>query len=118
MLLFLVTLLLGVIRGETYDVQPSRSFCFYDDLKPGVTTGVKFETEDKQPINLSITGPSGQVLHETKGESYGSYVLTTRDEGRHKICFANQGSSAVPVTFNPLGDAASAAYGKGKKVFI
>ena len=53
-------------------------------------------------IDLTISAPSGTVVHESKGETEGKYTFTAVETGKYQFCFSNRMSklTSKTVTFD------------------
>lgn len=60
--------------------------------------GVTFEVIEGGflDIDIKITGPDNNVLHESEKESSGKYAFATVSTGIYRVCFNNERSSMTP----------------------
>lgn len=112
-LLSLVTIIAGCLfsTGHSYTitVDAHAEECFFENVEADTKMGLTFEIAEGGflDIDVTITGPDGQVLHQGQRESSGMYAFSATTAGKYTYCFSNKMSTMTPkvVMFNlEVGD--------------
>nr|XP_014093966.2 transmembrane emp24 domain-containing protein 2 [Bactrocera oleae] len=72
--------------------------CFFEKVEGGTKFGVTFEVIEGGflDIDIKITGPDNNIIHESEKESSGKYTFATVSTGIYRVCFNNERSSMTP----------------------
>jgi len=102
-----VGLAASVVRGEsgvpalTFQVEPKRTICLYENVTPGhATASWEVVRGGLLDVNIAITGPNGEshyreLYYEGRGTpGYKKFVAGTA--GRYSFCFDNEMSRWTP----------------------
>ncbi|XP_055855392.1 transmembrane emp24 domain-containing protein 2 [Episyrphus balteatus] len=72
--------------------------CFFERAESGTKLGLTFEVIEGGflDVDIKITGPDQQVIHQSEKESSGKLTFSAHNSGIHTVCFNNEKSSMTP----------------------
>lgn len=72
--------------------------CFFERVTAGQKLGLAFEVAEGGflDIDLRITSPDGNAIHEGERESSGRYTFPAAMDGMYTYCFSNKMSTMTP----------------------
>ncbi|XP_067634648.1 transmembrane emp24 domain-containing protein 2 [Eurosta solidaginis] len=90
--------LLRVSEAFIVTVDAHNEECFFEKVEGGTKFGVTFEVIEGGflDIDIRITGPDDNVIHESEKESSGKFTFSAASTGIYRVCFNNERSSMTP----------------------
>lgn len=102
--ILLVTTFINTSYGYTITVDAHAEECFFETVEADTKMGLTFEIAEGGflDIDVTITGPAGDVIYRGERESSGMYTFSAPTAGKYTYCFSNKMSTMTPkvVMFN------------------
>lgn len=79
----------------TFELPDSAKQCFHEDIHQGVESTVEFQvvTGGKYDVDMTLTGPRGEVLYQGVKKQFDTFKWTPSATGTYTMCFSNEFST-------------------------
>jgi len=95
-----IALLLASASALTFNVDPSKEECLYDEIQSGTKVSGSFQvsTGGFLDIDCKVSGPDERSIYAVKKETEGRFTFIAHESGVYKFCFSNVMSTVTPKT--------------------
>lgn len=96
--LVLAVMLLNTAHCYTITVDAHAEECFFENVEASTKMGLTFEIAEGGflDIDVTVTGPDGEVIYKGERESSGMYTFSATKTGKYTYCFSNKMSTMTP----------------------
>ncbi|BHF83681.1 Transmembrane emp24 domain-containing protein 7 [Sparganum proliferum] len=95
--LVLIAIFASCAHGSafTFDLPDGESRCFYNSLKPSITSQIEFQVISGGNFDVDVTmrDPKNKVVKAFKREQYNYFDYEPKMNGDYQLCFSNEFSS-------------------------
>eukprot|EP00293_Proteomonas_sulcata_P013032 CAMPEP_0184290460 /NCGR_PEP_ID=MMETSP1049-20130417/2699_1 /TAXON_ID=77928 /ORGANISM="Proteomonas sulcata, Strain CCMP704" /LENGTH=195 /DNA_ID=CAMNT_0026597617 /DNA_START=26 /DNA_END=613 /DNA_ORIENTATION=- len=91
---------LAVAGALTFNVDPNKEECLFDDISSGTKVSGSFQvsTGGFLDIDAKVTGPDDRTIYSVKKETEGRFTFIAHETGTYRFCFSNIMSTVTPKT--------------------
>jgi len=102
-LTFVVLLLAATLphgRALTFNVDPAKEECLFDDINSGTKVSGSFQvsTGGFLDIDAKVVGPDDRTIYSVQKETEGRFTFIAHETGVFRFCFSNAMSTVTPKT--------------------
>ena len=87
-------------QGLTFNVDPAKEECLYEDITAGTKVSGSFQvsTGGFLDIDVKVTGPDERTIYSVSKETEGRFTFIAAETGTFRACFGNFMSTVTPKT--------------------
>mmetsp|Transcript_39741 Transcript_39741/g.94194 ORF Transcript_39741/g.94194 Transcript_39741/m.94194 type:complete len:199 (+) Transcript_39741:102-698(+) len=96
----LLFLFLSSASALTFNVDPSKEECLFEDIQSGTKVSGSFQvsTGGFLDIDCKVSGPDDRAIYSVKKETEGRFTYIAHETGVYRFCFSNVMSTVTPKT--------------------
>ncbi|MCL4134846.1 UNVERIFIED_CONTAM: hypothetical protein GTU68_017657 [Idotea baltica] len=79
----------------TFELPDNAKECFHEEIEKGTKASLEYQvvTGGHYDVDVTLEGPSRQVLYREVKQQYGQYQFTAEVAGMYQACFSNEFST-------------------------
>ncbi|KAL7641837.1 UNVERIFIED_CONTAM: hypothetical protein RMT77_007711 [Armadillidium vulgare] len=94
---FICIIYFNVVVGVelTFELPDNAKECFHEEIEKGTKSTLEYQvvTGGHYDVDVTLEGPSRQILYQELKQQYGQYQFTAEITGVYQVCFSNEFST-------------------------